>query len=405
MSPLDIPRPGSARAGSTVCSTIGIDTDAPAATAAQASALLVASATTPPTSAGAVHWPDPRRRAAFDRWLAGAAPAFGLDATSLTPASADASFRRYLRLRATALPEGTAIVMDAPPPLEDVRPFCHVATLLRDAGLAAPAVLAAQVDDGFVLLSDLGQSTYLDALRDAAARGDAATLDALMLAAIQALVRLQQAVPAVSLPPFDEALLRSELDLFPVWCVHREHGITWGPAERHDWDTLVDRLVQAALAQPQVAVHADWMPRNLMLPAAGPGAPPGVLDFQDAVRGPIGYDIASLLRDAFVSWDEAQELDWAIRWWQAARAAGLPVDADFAATWRDIEWIGLQRHLKVLGIFCRLKHRDGKAAYAADLPRFFGYAQRVAMRYRELRALLPLLAPMSGAGVQAGFTF
>jgi hypothetical protein len=155
--------------------------------------------------------------------------------------------------------------------------------------------------------------------------------------------------------------------------------------------------------QPQVAVHADWMPRNLM--ESGGGAEPGVLDFQDAVAGPIGYDLASLLRDAFVSWDEAQELDWAVRWWQQARGAGLPVDPDFGEFWRGVEWTGLQRHLKVLGIFCRLKHRDGKPAYAADLPRFFGYATRVALRYRPLSPLLPLLEPLSGQAVAAGFTF
>ena len=151
----------------------------------------------------------------------------------------------------------------------------------------------------------------------------------------------------------------------------------------------------------RMASSADWMPRNLMVCEGGPG----ILDFQDAVRGPITYDVASLLRDAFLSWDEAREIDWAVRYWDAARAAGLPVNEDFGEFWRQLEWMGLQRHLKILGIFCRLKHRDGKPAYAADLPRFFTYATKVALRYRELKPLLALLEPMSGAAVREGLTF
>jgi aminoglycoside/choline kinase family phosphotransferase len=208
-------------------------------------------------------------------------------------------------------------------------------------------------------------------------------------------------VPAAVLPPFDERLLRSELDLFPQWCVAREFGATWRAAERDAWDRTSRMLVEHALAQPQLAVHADWMPRNLMVCEPNPG----ILDFQDAVRGPIAYDIASLLRDAFVSWDEEREIDWAIRWWEEARRAGLPVAPDFAAQWQAIEWTGLQRHLKVLGIFCRLKHRDGKHRYVADLPRFFGYATKVALRYRELAPLLPLLEPLSGQRLASGYTF
>ena len=183
--------------------------------------------------------------------------------------------------------------------------------------------------------------------------------------------------------------------------MQREHGITWTPAQRAQWDTLSQRLINSALAQPRVAVHRDFMPRNLMV--AEPN--PGVLDFQDAVHGPITYDIASLLRDAFISWDEQREIDWAARYWQAARAAGLPVAEDFGEFWRELEWMGLQRHLKVLGIFCRLKHRDHKPAYSHDLPRFFAYATKVAMRYGELSPLLPLIEPMSGAALQAGYTF
>ena len=200
---------------------------------------------------------------------------------------------------------------------------------------------------------------------------------------------------------FDEALLTSELALFPEWCVQRECGVTWTETEQQTWGHICQRLIASALAQPQVAVHADWMPRNLMVSEPNPG----ILDFQDAVRGPITYDLASLLRDAFISWSEEQQLDWAVRWWQQARAAGLPVDADFGELWRALEWMGLQRHLKVLGIFCRLKHRDGKARYAQDLPRFFGYATQVATRYGPLKPLLRLLEPLSGKAVTVGYTF
>ncbi len=353
-----------------------------------------------------VGWNDPARRDAFQRWATAIAPRHGIDWSSLAPASADASFRRYLRVQSVA---GSRIVMDAPPPLEDTRPFVRVAALLAAAGVTVPRVLEADVEQGFLLLDDLGHGLYLGALQSAQAQGDGARADRLMRDAIAALVAMQRGVAASALPPFDEALLRRELDLFPAWCVQREHGLAWGDAEQRAWRTVCDALVASALAQPVVAVHADWMPRNLMLPAEpgehGPRAGPGVLDFQDAVAGPVTYDIASLLRDAFISWPEEQEIDWAVRWWQAARAAGVPVADDFGECWRALEWMGLQRHLKVLGIFCRLKHRDGKPAYAADLPRFFGYATRVALRYRPLAPLLKLLEPMSRRTVAAGFTF
>ncbi len=349
-----------------------------------------------------ISWPDSARQAAFGQWLAAITAEHGLDSSTLAPASADASFRRYLRIRGR---EGSFIVMDAPPPQEDVRPFVRVALMLQAAGLNAPRVLAADAERGFLLLSDLGQQVYLEALQSA----NAAEADHLMRDALQALVRFQCQVDASHLPPFDEKLLADELALFPQWCVQREFGVTWNDTEQKTWDRICRVLIDSALAQPQVAVHADWMPRNLMrmdTTAAGtPGINPGILDFQDAVRGPISYDLASLLRDAFLSWPEDQELDWAVRWWQEARQAGLPVDADFGEFWRALEWMGLQRHLKVMGIFCRLKHRDGKTHYAQDLPRFFAYATRVALRYGPLKPLLKLLEPLSGREVAAGFTF
>ncbi len=351
-----------------------------------------------------IAWPSATRQAAFERWISAIAPQHGIQLSSLVPASADASFRRYLRVRATDQGQPCSlIVMDAPPPQEDVRPFVRIAGLIQAAGLNAPQVLQADEAQGFLLLSDMGNALYLDAL----AAADAPEADRLMREALNALVKFQCGVDAHALPPFDAGLLSRELELFPQWCVQAEFGVRWTDAEQAVWERTCELLIQSALAQPQVAVHADWMPRNLMVMGGGvgAGANPGILDFQDAVRGPISYDLASLLRDAFISWDEAQELDWAVRWWQQARAAGLPVDEDFGEFWRATEWMGLQRHLKVLGIFCRLKHRDGKARYAADLPRFFGYATKVAMRYGPLRPLLKLLEPLSGKKVGEGYTF
>jgi N-acetylmuramate 1-kinase len=356
----------------------------------------------PSAPAAGVPWPDEARRAAFERWAAAISPRHGLQLATLAPASADASFRRYLRVQcASGAPAASLIVMDAPPPHEDVRPFMQVAALIGAAGLNAPRVLEADVEHGFLLLTDLGRAPYLQALQAAHAQ----EANALMRDAIQALVRFQQAVPADALPLYGEPQLRSELELFPTWCVQREHGITWSDKQQASWQRVRSLLIEHALAQPTVAVHADWMPRNLMhCPGGFPGNP-GILDFQDAVRGPIGYDIASLLRDAYLSWDEERELDWAVRWWDSARKAGLPVAADFGSQWQAIEWIGLQRHLRILGVFCRLKQRDGKPRYAEDLPRFLGYAQKVALRYRPLAPLLELLAPLSGNALDAGYTF
>ncbi len=337
----------------------------------------------------AITWPDAPRREAFERWLAAIGPRHGLALPTLQPASADASFRRYLRIGAKG---GSLIIMDAPPPQEDVRPFVQVAQAIRAAGLNGPQVLECDVEQGFVLLGDLGRELYLGALQ----AGDATRADALMRDAIAALVQWQLKVPAAPLPPYDEALLARELALFPEWCVQREFGLQWGETENARWQTVCRLLIDSALAQPTVAVHRDWMPRNLMVSQPNPG----ILDFQDAVRGPVSYDLASLLRDAFISWDEEREIDWAVRYWSEARRAGVPLgeamDSDFGEFWRALEWMGLQRHLKVLGIFCRLKHRDGKPAYVADLPRFFAYATRVATRYAPLRPLLSLIEPMSG---------
>jgi aminoglycoside/choline kinase family phosphotransferase len=351
------------------------------------------------TLPAAIPWPDEARRERFTLWLAGVAQRHGADVQSLRAASADASFRRYFRIEGAGR---SFIVMDAPPPQEDVRPFVAIAAMFEGAELNAPRVLEQDVEHGFLLLSDLGSQLYLDALLDAQARRDTERAGALMRDATVALVQWQSRADATLLPPYDDALLRRELQLFPDWCVAREFGVTWSDEQQARWQKVCDLLIASALAQPTVAVHRDYMPRNLMLcpPEAGN---PGILDFQDAVRGPISYDVASLLRDAFISWEEEQEIDWAIRYWQQARKAGLPVPDDFGDFWRQLEWMGLQRHLKVLGIFCRLKHRDGKAKYSEDLPRFFAYAHKVAVRYNGLGPLAHLIEPLMGTSRSDAF--
>jgi len=339
--------------------------------------------------AHSVQWADDARRQLFDNWLGGIALRHGLRAQTLRPASSDASFRRYLRIEGTGT---TFIIMDAPPVHEDVRPFVEVAELIRAAGLNAPRIVERDVEHGFLLLTDLGNRLYLGELQAAVKTSDSMSIAQLIRDATSALITWQQLVDSRGLPPYDEALLRREMQLFPDWCVAREFGHSWTHAQQAQWQTVTDLLVKSALSQATVAVHRDYMPRNLMV--CDPN--PGILDFQDAVRGPISYDVASMLRDAFISWEEEQEIDWAVRYWQQARKVGLPVPDDFGEFWRQLEWMGLQRHLKVLGIFCRLKHRDAKPRYSEDLPRFFRYAHRVATRYNGLGALARLMEPLMG---------
>src|SRR4051794_26291153 len=315
------------------------------------------------------------RRAALRRWLEAQFPGAPF---ALAPASEDASFRRYFR---ATLDDGrTFVAMDAPPDKEDCGPFVRIAQLLHDAGVHAPRVHGQDLGAGFLLLSDLGTRTYLVELNDASA-------DALMADATEALVRWQLATRPGELPPYDEALLRREMNLFPEWYVARHRRKTLSAAQAQALESIFAHLVKSALAQPAVYVHRDYMPRNLMLSDPNPG----VLDFQDAVIGPITYDVVSLMRDAFISWDEAHVLDWSVRYWEKAKRANLPVERDFGEFWRALEWMGLQRHLKVLGIFARLNYRDGKAKYLADTPRFLGYARPVVRRYRELAPLSRLL--------------
>ena len=315
------------------------------------------------------------RRSRLERWLAAELRGAHF---ALTPASEDASFRRYFR---ATLDDGASfVVMDAPPEKEDCRPFVHVARLLHEAGVHAPEVHAADLAAGFLLLSDLGTRTYLAEL-------NAGNADALMRDATDALLRWQLATRPGELPPYDEALLRRELNLFPEWYVGRHRGLTLSSAQALALEGIFATLVRSALAQPTVYVHRDYMPRNLMVSEPNPG----VLDFQDAVFGPISYDMVCLVRDAFISWDEERELDWSVRYWEKARAARLPVPVQFAEFWRALEWMGLQRHLKVLGIFARINYRDGKPRYLEDTPRFLRYARAVAARYGELAPLARLL--------------
>jgi aminoglycoside/choline kinase family phosphotransferase len=315
------------------------------------------------------------RRDALERWLT---TLFQGARYSLTPASEDASFRRYWRV---SFDDGRSYVaMDAPPDKEDCRPFVRVARLLKDAGVHAPEVHAQDLGQGFLLLADLGTKTYLQEINnDNAAR--------LFSDATDALILWQLATRAGELPPYDEALLRRELNLFPEWYLSKHLRISLTEEQKQILEKIFQLLVKSALAQPAVYVHRDYMPRNLML--AQPN--PGVLDFQDAVHGPIAYDVVSLFRDAFVSWDEERVLDWCARYWEKAKRAGLPVNADFGEFWRSLEWMGLQRHLKVLGIFARINYRDGKPKYLEDTPRFISYARAVAERYQELRPLARLL--------------
>jgi len=316
----------------------------------------------------------------------------------ITPASADASFRRYFRL--TWPDGGTRILMDAPPEKEDCKPFIHVAGLLAKADLAAPRVLDQDLENGFLLLTDLGRIGYLDALN-----ADLGLADTLMRPVLDVLIAWQLSTRASTLPPYDAILLRRELDLFPEWFVGRHLGYQLSTEETAMLDRTFKFLINSALAQPKVFVHRDFMPRNLMLVESAETLTPGIIDFQDAVMGPIAYDVVSLFRDAFISWDEEQEIDWVVRYWEKARAAGLPLRPDFGDFWRDYELMGLQRHLKVLGIFCRLKYRDGKDKYSEDLPRFIGYARKTAGRYVALKPLLTLFDALEGKREEVGYTF
>jgi len=305
---------------------------------------------------------------------------------TLTAASSDASFRRYFRWEGAGR---SFVVMDAPPPQENCKPFVDIAFLLAKSGINVPKIYAEDLERGFLLLNDLGNKTYLDVI-------DSENADALFSDALQALLAFQQLPMVAPLPSYDVALLRRELELFPEWYVKRELGIEFDAAQQQQWQAVSDLLIDSALAQPKVLVHRDYMPRNLMLSEPNPG----VLDFQDAVYGPVTYDVTCLFKDAFLSWPEERVRAWLESYWQQASALDIPVQADFEDFLRASDLMGVQRHLKVIGIFARICHRDGKPRYLADVPRFFAYIEAVIVRRPELADLQALLASLRG-GVSA----
>jgi N-acetylmuramate 1-kinase len=336
------------------------------------------------------------RRDALAAWLSPFAQRYGLDLASLAPASSDASFRRYFRLGSASEHGPTLIAVDAPPP-EKCREFAQIAQMLADAGVHAPRVLECDLVSGFMLVTDLGTGLYISELDP----NDPARAKPLMRQAVDALIRWQSTSREGVLPPFDEAFLRREMELMPEWYLARHVGREIDENTRAVLDRTYALLIASARAQPQVFMLRDFMPRNLMICEPNPG----VLDFQDAVYGPIAYDIASLLRDAFISWDEEFELDCFAYYWERAKKAGLPVDPDFGEFYRQIEWMGLQRHIKILGLFARLHYRDGKPRYLTDLPRFVGYARKVSERYRPLVPFARLLDDLEDRTEQVGYTF
>ncbi len=324
----------------------------------------------------------------LEAWLRAHLPG---ETFSLAPASEDASFRRYFRVTTSG---GSRIVMDAPPEHEDCRPFVHIARLFRAAGVNVPEVLAEDIENGYLLLSDLGNTMYLQALNDHTAAklyGDAT----------QALVRIQLASRPGVLPEYDRELLLRELRLFPDWYVARHLGVELSKAQAQALATVFEAILANNLAQPRVYVHRDYHSRNLMVTEPNPG----IIDFQDGVYGPVTYDLASLFKDAYIAWDEGRVIDWLVRYWEKARKAGVPVGADFGTFYRDFEWMGVQRHIKVLGIFARLFHRDGKDRYLHDMPLVMAYLRKTCERYNGLGAMLRLLDELDRRPPAVGYTF
>jgi aminoglycoside/choline kinase family phosphotransferase len=343
-------------------------------------------------------WSSPERHVAFVKWLDAIFLEQDLLRSSLRLASSDASFRRYFRIDSR---QGSRIIMDAPPTLENCRPFVHVAGLLKDAGLFAPEVLNWSESLGFMLLTDLGTQTMMQEIDPIVPTANSG----LYQRAIDTLIQWQLSSQPSVLPVYDERLLKSELELFPHWYLEQHRGVLIDEKLRQTLDQMFDVILAENLRWPSVFVHRDFMPRNLIVPESISENRMGVLDFQDAVFGPITYDIASLMRDAFLSWDEEFVLDITIRYWQQARLKGLPVGTDFGDFYRGVEWMGLQRHLKVAGIFARLGIRDNKPQYLSDTPRFIQYIRSCASRYSELRPLLHLIDVVEGIASPSGFAF
>jgi len=347
------------------------------------------------TSADAALAPD-LRLAQLNEWLAST----GLvEVESGRPASIDASFRRYFRYDVVPAMQdklgATLVAMDAPPERENVPAFIHVQGLLFDAGVTVPEIAARNVEQGFLLLGDLGNTTYLSLL-------DSDNAAFMYSDAVDALLKFQMASQPGVLPEFDRAFVMRELNIFPEWYLNRHLGVTLDEKQQATLDKVFEAIAANVLAQQQVFMHRDFHSRNLMFLDR---FNPGVLDFQDAVYGPVTYDLASLLRDAYIQWDEEIVLDWVVRYWQSAKQAGLPVNPDIDAFYRDFEFMAIQRHLKILGIFCRLNYRDNKAHYMGDLPTVIDYVRKTANRYTELKPLLRLLDALEDKAPQVGYTF
>ncbi len=298
---------------------------------------------------------------------------------TLSSASSDASSRRYFR---ATFSDDTLIVMDAPQQHEDCTNFLSIAKTFARSGVHVPEVLAQDLEKGFLLLTDFGDTTYLQAMTESPERANH-----LYGEAVDALIKIQMASGPGILPDYDESLLSRELNLFPDWYIDKHLKVILSPEQKADVASVFSQIIKNNLSQPRVFVHRDYHSRNLMdtLPN------PGILDFQDAVYGPVTYDLVSLFKDAYICWDEERVLDWLIRYWEKAKKVGLPVSTDFADFYRDFEWMGVQRHIKVLGIFARLCHRDGKNGYLKNMPLVMDYLRKACERYRELGPLLLLL--------------
>jgi len=332
------------------------------------------------------------RTTELDSWLKTQLP----QPFDIAPASADASFRRYFRVTMHDDSADHYIVMDAPPEHEDCAPWLKVVSLLQEAGVRVPEVLARDIQRGFLLLTDLGNRTYLDVLR-------ADNAQALYIEALGALLAIQRHRCADALPPYSREMLLNEMRLFPQWYIARHKGIELDVQQRNALEAVFALIVSVNLKEPRVFVHRDYHSRNLM--HHPDSRTPGIIDFQDAVYGPLSYDLVSLFKDAYIRWEEDFILDLLIRYWEMARQMGLPVRADFTDFHRDYEWMGVQRHLKILGIFSRLYHRDGKDGYLKDLPLVMDYLRRTCRRYRELSPLLRLLDHLEPEAVTIGYTF
>jgi N-acetylmuramate 1-kinase len=341
----------------------------------------------------------PDRLAALTTWLQSLPADLGLARSSMAPASSDASFRRYFRIEARGQ---SLIVMDAPPPHENCGPFVDVTGRLTKAGVTVPQILACDLEQGFMLLTDLGRQTYYDQIQAGLPDGE---LQSLYRHALDMLVVLQKA-DQVGLAAFDAPRLEAELQLFTEWFIKKHHQVVLTAEESAHLDRIFSLLASNMAKEPQVLVHRDFHSPNLMVCNADSGlVNPGVLDYQDAVAGPISYDIASLVFDARTTWDEPQQLDWAIRYWEKAKAAGLPVPSDFAEFHQQYEWASLQRNLRILGVFARLNLRDGKAHYLAHLPRVLQYVRQVAGRYQPFVPLMRLLDRLQGIESEVKLTF